>query len=263
MPSAPVTVDLSVLTGPWPGFTISGCTGGEAAAVNGNYRIANDPGEASNPYFLHVNGTAKIVKDAPTWDIYDPSNTKLFNGGPAPWPWLVDDYSPTSGIIGGEPVFTHWTPPPITEDLGGGESGDPQPPVTVDLGGAVDPVAASLTTAIGTPNANLKFTAREPGRIGDGISIEITHPGGINRPLRVETPSKFEIVVYFATNGSGGPTSTATQIKAAIEANVAANALVSIANAPGNNGSGLLTLTKTYLSGGEGGLPKPPIKVDI
>jgi hypothetical protein len=59
-------------------------------------------------------------------------------------------------------------------------------------------------------------------------------------------------------NGAGGAiTSTATQVKAAIEANTAAAALVNIANKAANDGSGVVTaMAKANLAGGADGITR-------
>ena len=54
-----------------------------------------------------------------------------------------------------------------------------------------------------------------------------------------------------ATNSGGAITSTATLVKAAIEANASANALVSVALAASNTGAGVVTaMAATNLTGG-------------
>lgn len=60
------------------------------------------------------------------------------------------------------------------------------------------------------------------------------------------------ITITVATNGSGDPTSTATQIKNAMEADPSVMALISVALAPGNNGTGVVTVVaQTPLAGGK------------
>jgi hypothetical protein len=61
-----------------------------------------------------------------------------------------------------------------------------------------------------------------------------------------------DITVNVATNGGGAATSTASQILAAIEASPDASALVTVALAPGSDGSGVVTaMAQTNLSGGK------------
>jgi hypothetical protein len=62
-----------------------------------------------------------------------------------------------------------------------------------------------------------------------------------------------DVIVNVATNGAGAPTSTATQVAAAIAASSTANALVSVANAAGNDGTGVVAaMAETDLAGGSG-----------
>lgn len=70
-------------------------------------------------------------------------------------------------------------------------------------------------------------------------------------PITLEVQGT-DITVTVATNGAGAATSTAAQVKTALEANNDVMALVSVALAPANDGTGVVTvLTKTNLSGGK------------
>ena len=122
---------------------------------------------------------------------------------------------------------------------------------------------ASLTTALTGTNNDLAFAAVPTGQLGNAIRIRYVAPGTNNAALGVMVTGR-DITVNLATNGSAGITSTAAQVKTAIEASAAASALVTVANAAGNNGSGVVTaLSYTALSGGAGGLPLPPSIVTI
>jgi hypothetical protein len=120
--------------------------------------------------------------------------------------------------------------------------------VTLDI---TQNVQASLTTAITGANNDLVWTARPayPGTSGHAIEIRYVVSGN-NTPLSVSVTGTV-ITVNVATNGSGDPTSTAAQVAAAVAAHTAANALVSSANASGNNGTGVVAaVSQTALSGG-------------
>jgi hypothetical protein len=77
-------------------------------------------------------------------------------------------------------------------------------------------------------DADLTFTAKSTHIGSDKISVTLTDPAGNNQPLAVTLDGR-EIDVSLATDGGGLITSTAAQIKTAIEANAAVNALVTVA----------------------------------
>lgn len=109
--------------------------------------------------------------------------------------------------------------------------------------------AAALTTALTGTNNDLVYTSKVTGPTGNSITVAYVVSGNSTTLLVTVTGSAISVRV--ATDGSGNPTSTAAQIAAAIAASTAANALVSVANAGGNDGSGVVTaLTATALTGG-------------
>lgn len=151
---------------------------------------------------------------------------------------------------------------------------------------------SSLETALAGANNDLVFTAREAGGSGDNISVTYTVAGvdtalgvSTNEPLegsaktegRIEVPKSLGILssmfggnrqkaavivpvdvqgtdinVAVATNGAGAATSTATDIKASLEASADVMNLVSVAHAAGSSGAGVVTaMAKTNLSGGK------------
>jgi hypothetical protein len=115
----------------------------------------------------------------------------------------------------------------------------------VQLPGA--PVFASLTIDPTGSNNSLKFTARNPGLAGNSIKIRYSSLGN-SQPLTVVVAGTV-ISVYSATNGGGTFTSTATQVKDAIEASAAATALVRV-DAVGTISGTIAAVTRTPLSGG-------------
>ena len=84
---------------------------------------------------------------------------------------------------------------------------------------------------------------------GNNITVRYVDPAANSQTLYVKVDGQ-AITVYLATNGGGTITSTAAQVAAAIAAHPLANALVSVANAGGNDGTGVVTaLSATNLSG--------------
>lgn len=113
-----------------------------------------------------------------------------------------------------------------------------------------DAVKATLSTALTGSNNDLDYTAVAYGTGGNSITIAYVDPAGNNQALAVSVATN-AISVSLATDGGGAITSTAAQVKAAIEASAAAAALVTVANKSGNDGTGVVTaLTATALSGG-------------
>lgn len=108
----------------------------------------------------------------------------------------------------------------------------------------------------GDDNA-LTFTAVAYGAEGNKVSVAYVNPGRASQALEVDVRGN-DITVFLATNGSSVITSTAAQVKAAIEAKAAAAALVTVAINTGDtgvadNGSGVVTaLTRAWISGGAG-----------
>jgi len=109
---------------------------------------------------------------------------------------------------------------------------------------------ASLTTALTGTNNDLVYTAVYGGAAGNDITITYVDPPTNNAALGVVVTGS-DIVVNLATNGSSVITSTAAQVKAAIQASTDASRLVNVANATGNDGTGVVTaLAETPLAGG-------------
>ncbi len=108
---------------------------------------------------------------------------------------------------------------------------------------------ATLTTSLPGTNDDLTYTAVSYGSGGNAITVAYTNDGA-NIPLSVSV-SGSAITVHLATNGSGNVTSTAAQVAAAIAASSTAAAKVTVANATGNDGSGVVSvMAPTNLSGG-------------
>ncbi len=108
---------------------------------------------------------------------------------------------------------------------------------------------ASLTTALTGTNNDLTYTSR--ARSSSGNSVRVTYVvAGVSTALSVAVAGN-DITVNVATNASSVATSTAAQVKTAVDASVVAAALVTTANAAGNDGTGVVTaLAFTNLTGG-------------
>lgn len=110
---------------------------------------------------------------------------------------------------------------------------------------------ASLATGMLATNNALTFTAVSAGAIGNSVSVKLRNPQANSAALSV-TVNGSAIVVNLATDASGVITSTATAVKAAVDAKAEAAALVTVANTGASNGSGIVAATNTtlFLSGG-------------
>jgi hypothetical protein len=107
----------------------------------------------------------------------------------------------------------------------------------------------ALTTALTGTNNDLTITAVRPGVGGNSTTIAYV-VAGANTPLSVSR-SGSAITVNVATNGSSVATSTAAQVRDAINASDEAKHLVKAENAAGNDGTGVVTaLSATALTGG-------------
>ena len=111
---------------------------------------------------------------------------------------------------------------------------------------------ATLSTDLAGNNNDLKFTAKLKGHFGNTIKIAYVDPDAANAKLAV-TVSGTTITVSLATGADKAITSTAANVKAAIEAVPAAAALVSVANVAGNSGEGVVAaMAATALANGAG-----------
>jgi hypothetical protein len=115
-----------------------------------------------------------------------------------------------------------------------------------------EPQRATLTTALSGANNDMVFSARIAGSKGNGISIAYVNPGTPSAALSVAVVAR-AITVNLATNGGSSITSTAAEVKAALEANERIADLITIANSGADTGAGVVTaLTATNLAGGAG-----------
>jgi len=112
-------------------------------------------------------------------------------------------------------------------------------------------VKASLATGVVGNNNAITWTARDYGRPGNLISVALVDPSGNNQPLAVSVLD-LAVTVSLATNGAGTITSTADEVKAAVAALDAANALVVGTDTSTSDGTGVVAaVAATRLSGGK------------
>lgn len=122
-------------------------------------------------------------------------------------------------------------------------------------------VANTVTTAIAGNNNDLVFTdARRTTGLGSnsslGGAINVVYAvAGNSTPLSIAVSSATNgdktITVNLATNANGAATTTAAELTTAIGQNADASALVTVANAAGNDGTGTLAaVASTALTGG-------------
>ena len=111
-------------------------------------------------------------------------------------------------------------------------------------------VKAALSFGVVASNNALTFTSKLAGVLGNKISLRLVNPGANNAALAISVTQQ-AISVSLATGPTGAITTTASQLKTAIEANAAANALVTITNTSTSTGaSAVAALPTTFLVGG-------------
>lgn len=112
-------------------------------------------------------------------------------------------------------------------------------------------VAAKLETGTVGENNAITWTAKNAGTGGNKLSVEILNTGK-GKSLSVDVDGN-KITVIAATNevGEGAITSTADQVKEAVEEHDAASQLVSVADTGASDGTGVVkAVAKTSLAGG-------------
>lgn len=112
-------------------------------------------------------------------------------------------------------------------------------------------VKATLATGSVTSNNALTWTSKLVGLLGNNISVHLKDPKANSATLAVVVSGR-AIVVNLATDSSGAVTSTAAQVKTAIEASTEATALVGVANTGASTGAGVVAsaFRPVYLTGG-------------
>ena len=110
-------------------------------------------------------------------------------------------------------------------------------------------VAATLTVGSSVLNDGLVFTAVTAGAAGNGISVQLINPGVANADLAV-TVDSLKITVSLGTDDDAALVSTATEVKAAIEASPDTSKMVSVALL-GDGSGDVAAASKNYLADGE------------
>lgn len=122
----------------------------------------------------------------------------------------------------------------------------------------ITPVKATLTTACSGTHDDLVFTAAAAGPDGNNIRVRYV-VSGTGTALSVVVEGK-DVTVNVATDGSAAATSTAAQVKTALEANTDAAALISVALNSGNDGTGVVdAFSFTALAGGSWAQTPPSV----
>ncbi|QDU81764.1 B-type flagellin [Polystyrenella longa] len=114
---------------------------------------------------------------------------------------------------------------------------------TLTVNTQIATVAGTVDLVSTGANNDLTFTdARATGTQGDftnKISVTFSDPSANSQSLSLSISGN-DITVNLATNGNGTITSTADDVSALISGNATANALVSVADTAGNDGTGLV-----------------------
>ncbi len=110
--------------------------------------------------------------------------------------------------------------------------------------------ALAATGVLGTGNSALVLTAKTAGNTGNNIRLVTEDPGAANQSVAV-TVSGQVIRVSLATGSDKGVTTTASQLKTAIEGDATATAMVAVALGEGSSGAGVVPVTSLYLGGGQ------------
>lgn len=118
------------------------------------------------------------------------------------------------------------------------------------LPSVVAEVKASANTGVEGNNNALTWTAKTGlGASGNQIVVILQNPNANSQSLAV-TVYQRAILIDLATDGAGAITSTAAQVKAAIEANADANALVDVTHTGASTGVGVVVDQTAHLIGG-------------
>src|SRR4051794_8928712 len=100
------------------------------------------------------------------------------------------------------------------------------------------PRTASVTVDPAGTNNALVYTSKASSVAANSVRVRYV-VAGTSTALSVSVAGS-DITVNVATDGGGAATSTAAQIKAAVDGSTPAAALVTVANAAGNDGTGVV-----------------------
>lgn len=112
-------------------------------------------------------------------------------------------------------------------------------------------VAATTTLAPAGDDNDILITALATGAVANGYSVELIDPAANDAALTVTTANNLLFTVSLATGGAGAITSTAASVITALNALPEFAALMVAANAPANDGTGVVTaIAAASLTGG-------------
>ncbi len=123
--------------------------------------------------------------------------------------------------------------------------------ITVTLANSTA-VLASTTTGVEGDNNGLTWTSKLPGVDGNDIVVVLQDPAGNEQELAITVTGK-TIMASLATDGAGAITTTGVQLKAAIEADEDANALVTVEHTGASTGAAAVVDEVADLDGGDDG----------
>ncbi|MDD4780943.1 MAG: hypothetical protein PHT02_10160 [Tissierellia bacterium] len=111
-----------------------------------------------------------------------------------------------------------------------------------------------FATEFGVTNAELVFTGKLKTADYDGWAINLVDPKADSKALSVAVDEDGkEINVSLATSAVGAITSTAKNVKEAIEAHPVASSIIDVAYAEDNTGAGIVTELEAILDNGADG----------
>lgn len=111
-------------------------------------------------------------------------------------------------------------------------------------------IKATLQTGLVSADNALIFTGVLSGALGNQITVALVNPSAASSPLSVSVLGR-DVTISLATDAGGVVTSLASEVATAVAASVDASALVTVANANGSDGSGVVTpARRAMLSGG-------------
>ena len=114
----------------------------------------------------------------------------------------------------------------------------------------LEPIKATLTTAIAGTHNDLTLTAKKGGGWGNDIQIAYVEPGASTPAISVVVTGLL-ITVNLETDGSNNALSTAAEVLAALLDSNDAMRLIDAELAPSNNGTGVVdAFAATNLAGG-------------
>lgn len=120
-------------------------------------------------------------------------------------------------------------------------------------------VGENLRTSLAGTNNDLDYVGR-----GTDTDIAVAYiVAGLSTPLSVTTNTSGgrNIVVNVATDGAGAATSTAAQVRAAVQGNATASGWVAVANAAGNDGTGVVAALASTGLAAPSGTPTLDVKM--